>query len=121
MSICLFASGAIALAFAGGEIQLEWTHSVEKVRWRETWSEGHQGLRLDRAAVKGSGAGMEPGEGAKLVDGWWEWTSNLTVPKLILAASGETVSGWQICDQEKCQEFGQEPDASLILTPCQID
>ncbi|MEZ5450817.1 MAG: DUF1850 domain-containing protein [Thiolinea sp.] len=32
-----------------------------------------QGLQLLQARVKGSGAGMEPGDDAVLKDGWWVW------------------------------------------------
>ena len=38
MSACLMA-GALSLALSGaGEFQMEWTHSVEKETWRETWA-----------------------------------------------------------------------------------
>ena len=64
MSGCLMA-GAMALALAnGGTFTLEWTHSVERESWRETWQvTGDDRLQLTGAAVKGSGAGMEPGPG----------------------------------------------------------
>ena len=52
---------------------LGWTHSVEHVRWEEDWRVTPAGLELVEARVQGSGAGMEPPEGARLAGGWWTW------------------------------------------------
>ena len=61
MSACLMA-GAMAIALGPGNgFSLAWTHSVEKTEWREDWRVTDAGLVPIRAAVKGSGAGMEPG------------------------------------------------------------
>ena len=73
MSSCLMA-GALALALApGGHFTLEWIHSVEKDGWREEWQVTDAGLVNTLAAVKGSGAGMEPGEGGHWDGDWWVW------------------------------------------------
>ena len=69
MGSCLIA-GAMTLALASPGFTLSWTHSVEKITWRESWAITGTGLRLTEAAVKGSGAGMEPGDGAVLRNGW---------------------------------------------------
>lgn len=97
MSLCL-ATTAVALQLAAQSFTLSWIHSVEHTEWRERWRvEGAQ-LVLDQARVRGSGAGMDPGEGAVLQHGWWVWAGHgLTVPALNLANSGATVSGWTFC------------------------
>jgi hypothetical protein len=82
--------GAIAVMLSGPGFSLHWTHSVEKVEWAEDWAVEGTTLRLTRARVKGSGAGMEPGEGAVLQGGWWVWSPDLSVRSLLLAASGAT-------------------------------
>lgn len=115
---CLLA-GAVAIALDEPRFTLRWTHSVERVEWREDWRIEAGQLRLIRAAVKGSGAGMDPGEGAVLRGGWYRWdVSAPPVPELLLAASGATGAGWQICQGETCQELGAAPEEALHLRPC---
>lgn len=115
---CLLA-GAVAIALDEPRFTLRWTHSVERVEWREDWRiEGGQ-LRLTRAAVKSSGAGMDPGEGAVLREGWYQWTPAAPpVAELILAASGATGAGWQVCDGARCVELGAEAGQALRLKSC---
>ena len=118
MSACLMV-GAAVLTLAAPEFTLAWQHSVEKVEWREAWVVEAAGLRLTEAAVKGSGAGMEPGEGAVLRDGWWAWAPALPpVAQLVLAASGATGQGWRLCSGGSCREIGADPGAPLVLAPC---
>lgn len=114
---CL-AVGALLLTLADPTVRLSWTHSVERVEWRETWRVAPDGLTLETARVRGSGAGMEPGEGARLVDGWWEWPGDLTVPSLTLAASGATGGGWTLCADGMCRTLGAAPGDPVTLRPC---
>lgn len=118
MSACLMA-GAVMLALGpGGGFSLEWTHSVEKIRWHEDWRVTPSGLVPLRAAVKGSGAGMEPGPEARLQDGWLVWDTHAPpVPELALAASGATGDGWRICGRE-CVTLGGDAGAPIVLRPC---
>ena len=110
--------GAVALTLSGDRFTLEWTHSVEKVAWREEWIVNQDGMRLMIAAVKGSGAGMEPGPDARLQDGWLVWQPKAPpVRELALAASGATGGGWRICGAE-CVVLGQDAGAPLVLRPC---
>jgi hypothetical protein len=117
MSGCLMI-GASLLTLALPEFTLEWQHSVEKTRWRESWMIEDAGLRLAEAAVKGSGAGMEPGEAARLQDGWWVWNPRLDpLPSLTLATSGATDGGWRLCSGGRCQEV-PETGGTVLLRPC---
>lgn len=57
---------------------LAWTHSIEKTRWEEDYrvrrdATGQPRLVLQRARIRGSGAGMEPPAGAVLRKGWYEY------------------------------------------------
>lgn len=125
MSSCLLA-GPLVLLLSGNGFTLDWTHSVERVTWRENWLIQGGLLHLATAAVKGSGAGMEPGDGATLQDGWWVWQPALPPqPEILLAASGATGAGWQICDpalplgaQARCTEIGTVPGQPITLRPC---
>jgi hypothetical protein len=118
MTACL-AVGAAWLVLAAPVFTLEWTHSVERTRWRETWVVGAEDLRLVEAAVRGSGAGMEPGPGARLQDGWWVWAPAVpALPRLELAASGATGAGWTLCADGRCRILGAAPGAAVVLQPC---
>lgn len=129
MSTCLMA-GAMMLTLAGDGFALEWTHSVERVIWHEDWEVRDGALVLTGAAVKGYGAGMEPAPDAVLRDGWWVWVPDLPpLPGLMMAASGATRGGWQICEQgmpgqlngDTCTEIGADPGQPIPLTPCEND
>jgi hypothetical protein len=117
MSICLMV-GAALLALPTPDFTLRWTHSVEKIDWVENWQITDQSLTLTHVAIKGSGAGMEPADDAKLENGWWVWSPNTTVPKLTLAASGATGSGWHFCTARHCQDLGATAGAPITLKPC---
>lgn len=119
MSALLCIASGKAVAVAAGVFTLGWTHSVEKIEWQERWDVAPQGLVLQEARVQGSGAGMEPGEGARREGGWWVWTPDLLpLPELVLAASGATVSGWRLCDAGGCRELGGDQQQPIVLRPC---
>ena len=104
-ALCLAAAGA-GLRFAAGLLTLAWTHSIEKVEWRETWRATPAGLELVEARVRGSGAGMEPGDDARLENGFWVWHPHRPpLPRLVLARSGATAD-WRICDIDACRPLG---------------
>lgn len=110
--------GAVAITLQAPAFDLRWTHSVEQVEWAERWDVTDTGLRLAEARVKGSGAGMEPGEGAVLRDGWWVWSPGTEVAELRLAASGATGSGWRLCEGDTCRELGATPGEPVVIAPC---
>ncbi|OCW57786.1 DUF1850 domain-containing protein [Hoeflea olei] len=118
LGLCIVAGGK-SLALAAGLFTLSWTHSVEKTDWRESYRVGAAGLELTEARVKGSGAGMDPGEGARLEHGWWVWQPDVPpIPELVLAASGATVSAWSLCHSGGCETLGAEPGAPVHIKPC---
>ncbi|MBX3529565.1 MAG: DUF1850 domain-containing protein [Rhizobiaceae bacterium] len=118
-AICLIAAGK-ATAVAISAFTLSWTHSVQKTEWREDWRLAPAGLQLVEARVKGSGAGMEPPEGSVLKDGWWIYVPALpTLPRLVLASSGATASGWTLCGEAGCNEIGAASGDPIIIEPCE--
>jgi len=118
MTACLLVGG-VAVALSGSGFQLHWTHSVEKIEWVEDWQVEPGSLRLTGARVRGSGAGMEPGEGAVLQDGWWTWSTDRRVEELALAASGVTGAGWTLCDGATCKALGETAGQPVLLAPCE--
>ena len=127
MSVCLIA-GALVSVLASSHFSLSWTHSVEHTEWQERWTLEQDELRLLEARVRGSGAGMDPGAGARLEDGWWVWNPELPpVPELVLAASGTTGGGWTICvdgqdadglGEDVCSTVGEGAGGPVRLASC---
>lgn len=118
MSACLLIAGK-PLMLATAAFTLSWTHSVEGTEWRESWRVADNGLQLVEASVRGSGAGMEPGDNARLIDGWWVWRpENRPVPELVLAASGATTGGWRLCHGEDCIEIGRTAGEPVHIRLC---
>ena len=109
--------GQLALSVTGG-FTLGWTHSIEHTGWREEWRVEGAELVLDRAAIRGTGAGMEPGDGARLEDGWLVWPVGRRVPEVTLAASGATGEGWRLCTDDGCRMLGAAAGEPVTLRPC---
>ncbi|SON58079.1 hypothetical protein HDIA_4538 [Hartmannibacter diazotrophicus] len=118
LGLCIVAAGKTTVV-AASLFTLSWVHSVERIEWRETYAVSEAGLVLREARVKGSGAGMEPGEDARLVGDWWVWQPKRPpIPELDLAASGATVSAWTLCSKAGCMELGASAEAPISLKPC---
>lgn len=119
MSACLLIAGQ-KLVLAGAAFTLSWTHSVEKTSWEERWAVSAGSLVLHEASVMGSGAGMEPGENARLENGRWVWTPDLApVPYLLLAASGATGGAWRLCHEKGCINLGKRSGEPIRIQPCE--
>lgn len=96
-ALCLAVGMAIRAVLPIDAFTLAWTHSIEKIRWEEDWRVGSGELRLAAARVRGSGAGMEPPEGAELRNGVWHWRPVLApLARLHLAISPYT-DDYQLC------------------------
>lgn len=123
IGLCLAAALSAATArvtLPENGFSLRWVHSIEKVEWREEWRVSPQGLDLVEARVKGSGAGMEPADDARLVDGWYVWRPHTPrLSKLILARSG-AVGDHRLCVGGDCRpvsDYIGGTDA-IVLEPC---
>lgn len=120
MSLCL-AAGALVVALGGGDVTLRWRHSVQKTLWEEVWRDTPEGLRLLEARIEGSGAGMDPPEGARLVDGFWRWTPDLpALPEIVMRRSSATAD-WQVCIAGTCRPMGDylpEDADPVVLKRC---
>jgi hypothetical protein len=102
---------------------LVWIHSVEKTEWREDWRITPRGLVIAEASVQGSGAGMDPPEGARLSQGRWRWTPSLQpLASIVLRRSGAT-RDWSLCMEGSCAPLSRwvGPDADPIeLEACKV-
>lgn len=119
MAICLVAAGKVAVV-AASAFTLSWTHSVEKTRWEEDWRLTPAGLELVAARVKGSGAGMDIPDGAVLENGAWTYRPTLAPQRaLLLASSGATGQGWELCSETGCREIGVGSGAPVEIRACE--
>jgi hypothetical protein len=118
MAVCIATAGGV-LKIAATSFILSWTHSVEKVPWREFWNVTSQGLALSEARIKGSGAGMDPPADSVLKDGWYIYHPNIPPRReIVLAASGKTTGGWTFCSDQKCMELGRIEEQPIHIFPC---
>lgn len=121
MSLCL-ASGALLIKIASTAFTLSWMHSIEKIRWEEDWRIDKGALVLEEARIRGSGAGMEPPDGARLENGVWHYRADRRLARLDLAHSPYT-TGYTLCANGRCRPlvayFDALPDiATVTLSPC---
>ncbi len=104
LALCLFVGGALAGRIETQAFTLSWIHSVEKIPWEEDWRVTPAGLVVTEARIRGTGAGMEPPEGAVLRDGSWHYRPALPpLPEVILADAGV------VPDRELCANGGCRP------------
>lgn len=117
--LCLAAAGLTVMLPVAG-FTLAWEHTVERIEWQEDYEVRPEGLVLAAARVRGMGAGMEPGEGARLEAGWWRWRpQGRPLPELVLARS--QTGEWRICQAATgCAELSvlMPGDGPVTLRPC---
>ncbi len=119
--ICLIAG--LLVAPLGEAITVQWTHSIEKILWEEDYRLEPDGLRLIEARVRGSGAGMEPPEGALFRAGSWHYVPRLSALPLIQLRHSPYVRPYVICNAERCRSvtdwLSDLPDNAILeLAPC---
>jgi len=106
VSLCLAAAG-LAAKIAASAFTLSWTHTIERTAWEEHWRVAPSGLVLDEARVKGSGAGMEPPEGAVLKDGFYAWRPDLPAQQEIVLRNAPEAGDWRLCAAGRCAGVGE--------------
>lgn len=127
-------SGGLCLALAGSALllasvpaetfTLSWTHTVERTEWRERYRIAGDRLELVEARVQGSGAGMEPGEGAVFADGWWIWSPALPPLDRLVLADSAFAAAYRLCTGTGCRPItallpkADGAQGPLALFPC---
>lgn len=117
--LCAILAGGLALIAPGESFQLSWTHSVERIEWREDWRVEGRRLILDQASVAGSGAGMEPPPEAIRQGDRWVWSPHLVRDEIVLALSDVTAD-WRLCAQGHCRGLRALVPGETVarLRPC---
>ncbi|KAF1310792.1 hypothetical protein BLX42_12200 [Pseudomonas sp. SG-MS2] len=102
-SLCIGLAGVVWASLPLQEVTLAWQHSVEKVRWEEDYQVTPAGLVLQEARVRGSGAGMEIPDGARLRDGAWHYHRHLPPLQPLHAGRTPEAGDYQLCVKGRCQ------------------
>ncbi len=121
MAVCL-AAGALVVALPASVFTLSWTHSVERTVWRETWRVAGDRLVLEQADVSGSGAGMEPPDGAEFSDGAWHYRPALPPLQKLRLAHSEFAGDYSLCWADDCARVSslvaRGGDGGIEITAC---
>ncbi len=122
MPVCLFLAGTMMATPPCETFVLTWTHSVERTEWREEWRVDGADLVLVEASVEGSGAGMQPADGAWLEDGRWHWRPlGRRQARLLLANSGYG-GDYRLCWQDVCRLLAgllpKQSPGPVEIAPC---
>lgn len=100
-TLCLVA-GALSASVPATHFTLRWQHSIEKIAWEEDYSVAGTWLVLTGARIRGSGAGMDPPEGAWLDHGVWHYRLADPWRKEITLARSPYVRDYDLCMRGKC-------------------
>jgi hypothetical protein len=106
-ALCISIAAMLLAVVPIDAFTLGWTHSIEKIRWEEDWriDASLKRLVLTESRLRGSGAGMEPPEGAVLVNGVWHAPGNgLSVDRLRLSRSAHA-GDWELCAEGRCRSL----------------
>ena len=110
MSLCIAANGVVT-ALAIESFTLAWTHSIEKILWEEDYRVEGEGLRLVEARIRGSGAGMEVPDDARLVNGVWHYTPPLGLLERLRLTHSPYAEGYSFCQGGECVPLIQHAPA----------
>lgn len=117
MSLCIALGGKLVV-LAVSSFTLSWTHSVEKTEWTEQWAVTPAGLVVTEARIEGSGAGMDPPDGAAFDGSGWSYRPPpLPRQRVVLADSGAT-EPWTLCIGARCMTLGQGKGEPVVLSLC---
>lgn len=121
MAFCLTA-GALMIAIPANTFVLGWTHSVERTLWQESWRVDGATLVLDEASVRSSGAGMDPGVGARLEGGAWRYRPSLPPLQRLRLAHSEFAGDYRLCWRDNCEMLAslivQGGAEAVVIHPC---
>ncbi len=104
--LCLAAVG-LAVSLPLQSFTLAWTHSIEKIRWEEDYRIVDRHLVLTEARILGTGAGMEPPEGAVLKNGVWHYKPALAPLERVRLARSPYVADYSICWGGACRPMAE--------------
>jgi hypothetical protein len=125
IGLCLAAVG-VAISLPLHSFTLAWTHSIEKIRWEEDYRIVEGRLNLSESRIRGSGAGMEPPEGAVLTNGVWHYRPALAAQERLRLARSPYVADYDMCWNGRCWPMAAiagpvTTAATVEIFPCETD
>ncbi|MEP7299172.1 MAG: DUF1850 domain-containing protein [Burkholderiales bacterium] len=103
-ALCL-ATATLNASIPVTHFTLRWRHSIEKVEWDEDYDVVGSWLHLSQARIRGSGAGMEPPEGARLVHGVWHYRLADPWRREVVLARSNFVPDYELCIDGRCRRL----------------
>ena len=107
---------------------LSWTHCIEKIRWEENYVVVPDTANPARARevalkarIKGTGAGMEPPEGARLIHGWYAYVPDAVSAQPLPRIRSEFTTDYEWCARGQWQSMGKllaSDHGVTLMTPC---
>lgn len=124
IGLCLGLAGVVWAQLPVSHFTLAWNHTIEKVRWEEDYRVTPQGLLLGEARVRGTGAGMEIPQGARLQNGSWHYRRMLPPLQPLNLGRTPEAGDFELCFDGSCRlmsEWVAAPnakDAAIELWSC---
>ena len=121
-ALCLAAS-ALAVSLPTTHFTLRRQHSIEKIWWEEDYALVGPWLVITGARIRGSGAGMDPPDGAWLDHGVWHY--RLTDPwrREVVLARSPYVRDYDLCLDGRCkplEDWIPVAAGTTVLRACQV-
>lgn len=117
--LCL-AAAALLVSLPLQAFTLSWTHSIEKIRWEEDYRIDGNTLVLTEARIRGSGAGMEPPDGAVLKDGVWHYTPALSPLSRLRLARSPFTADYSLCWHGGCHPMAEFMGPAAAMVPVEL-
>jgi hypothetical protein len=95
-------------------LTLAWTHSVQKTRCEDDWQLQSGALVLVESRIESTGAGMEPGPGARFDGHWWRWRPDLPAQARVQLRRSGATADWSLCIAGTCRLMS-------VLVPADAD
>lgn len=117
-TLCLAAAGwaTVRLPLPDGRFTLAWMHSIEKILWEEDYLVAGGWLHLDEARVRGTGAGMEVPEGARLDHGVYRYRPDERWSRELRLTRSSYTADYRLCIGGACKPLSHWLPVATGLT-----
>ncbi|MBX3619123.1 MAG: DUF1850 domain-containing protein [Rhizobacter sp.] len=103
--LCLAAAvggPAVTVPLPEGRFTLAWTHSIEKIEWREDYLAAGGWLLLEQATIHGNGAGMDVPDDAQHIPGGWRYRPALRWHHTLRLTRSPYTADYRLCFGGHC-------------------
>jgi hypothetical protein len=120
LAVCIVV-GTLQVVAPAERFTLAWEHTVERVLWEEDYLVAGDWLFATGARIRGSGAGMEPPDGAVLQGGLWHYAPAQRWLRQIVLARSEFGADYLWCVDGRCRALdalAPRGPGPTVLRPC---